>query len=110
MSHSRGLHQAPLLTISIDAGGNLAIWGTAEVATTIMASSIPVLRVLIRDVASAASRNHRSSPHVGRSLASQGSGATEKNHSPSTYVEHEPLPSFGALGGAGSKWSTEMTS
>ncbi|KAI1442826.1 hypothetical protein F5Y02DRAFT_429439 [Annulohypoxylon stygium] len=92
------------------AGGNLAIWGTAEVATTIMASSIPVLRVLIRDVASAASRNHRSSPHVGRSLASQGSGATEKNHSPSTYVEHEPLPSFGALGGAGSKWSTEMTS
>ncbi|XDG08484.1 hypothetical protein ABKA04_008099 [Annulohypoxylon sp. FPYF3050] len=31
-------------------GGNLVIWGSAEVATTIMAASIPVLRVLIRDI------------------------------------------------------------
>ncbi|KAB5585117.1 hypothetical protein GE09DRAFT_15318 [Coniochaeta sp. 2T2.1] len=31
-------------------GYNLAAWGAAEVATTIMASSIPVLRVLIREV------------------------------------------------------------
>ncbi|KAI0384188.1 hypothetical protein F5Y04DRAFT_293521 [Hypomontagnella monticulosa] len=30
-------------------GGYLVIWGTAEVATTIMAASIPVLRVLLRD-------------------------------------------------------------
>ncbi|KAI0149811.1 hypothetical protein F4776DRAFT_659708 [Hypoxylon sp. NC0597] len=30
-------------------GGKLVIWGSAEVATTIMAASIPVLRVLIRD-------------------------------------------------------------
>lgn len=33
-----------------DEGGNLVIWGSAEVATTIMAASIPVLRVLIRDI------------------------------------------------------------
>ncbi|KAI0837562.1 hypothetical protein F5Y06DRAFT_270757 [Hypoxylon sp. FL0890] len=30
-------------------GSKLVIWGSAEVATTIMAASIPVLRVLIRD-------------------------------------------------------------
>ncbi|KAI6081565.1 hypothetical protein F4821DRAFT_273075 [Hypoxylon rubiginosum] len=31
-------------------GGNLVIWGSAEVATTIMAASIPVLRVFVRDI------------------------------------------------------------
>ncbi|KAI1106219.1 hypothetical protein F4804DRAFT_348976 [Jackrogersella minutella] len=31
-------------------GGNLITWGSAEVATTIMAASIPVLRVLVRDI------------------------------------------------------------
>ncbi|KAI1089772.1 hypothetical protein F5B19DRAFT_495057 [Rostrohypoxylon terebratum] len=31
-------------------GGNLVIWGSAEIATTIMAASIPVLRVLVRDI------------------------------------------------------------
>ncbi|KAI1764990.1 hypothetical protein GGR53DRAFT_491734 [Hypoxylon sp. FL1150] len=78
-------------------GGNLAIWGAAEVSTTIMASSIPVLRVLVRDVASSASRNHRSVPHVGSSLNAQGSKVTEKDHGASTIVEHEPLPPFEGL-------------
>ncbi|KAI1761235.1 hypothetical protein GGR53DRAFT_522519 [Hypoxylon sp. FL1150] len=31
-------------------GGNLVIWGSAEVATTIMAASIPMLRVFVRDM------------------------------------------------------------
>ncbi|KAI1378734.1 hypothetical protein F4677DRAFT_453404 [Hypoxylon crocopeplum] len=31
-------------------GGNLVTWGSAEIATTIMAASIPVLRVLVRDI------------------------------------------------------------
>ncbi|KAI6088559.1 hypothetical protein F4821DRAFT_268795 [Hypoxylon rubiginosum] len=75
-------------------GGNLAIWGAAELSTTIMASSIPVLRVLIRDVTSAASRNHRSMPHANSSLESEGSKATENNHSITAKAEHEPLPSF----------------
>lgn len=33
-----------------DHGYDLVIWGTAESATTIMAASIPVLRVLFRDI------------------------------------------------------------
>lgn len=41
-----------------DDGVDLLIWGNAEVATTIMAASIPVLRVLIRDVAAAATTGH----------------------------------------------------
>ncbi|OTB05616.1 hypothetical protein M426DRAFT_10365 [Hypoxylon sp. CI-4A] len=31
-------------------GGYLVIWGSAEVSTTIMAASIPVLRVFVRDI------------------------------------------------------------
>ncbi|XXG96026.1 hypothetical protein Hte_002303 [Hypoxylon texense] len=67
-------------------GGNLAIWGAAEVSTTIMASSIPVLRVLVRDVASAASRDHHSVPHLDGPLKTLGSRETEKNHSASINV------------------------
>ncbi|KAJ1323480.1 hypothetical protein MN608_11635 [Microdochium nivale] len=35
-------------------GGELTIWASAEIATAIMAASIPVLRTLIRDVKSSA--------------------------------------------------------
>ncbi|EFQ35342.1 hypothetical protein CGRA01v4_13362 [Colletotrichum graminicola] len=42
-------------------GGQLAIWGTCETSVTIMAASIPVLRVLVRDVASSARRYYGSS-------------------------------------------------
>ena len=40
-------------------GAPLVIWGVAETAVTIMAASIPVLRVLVRDVATTA-RYYRS--------------------------------------------------
>ncbi|KAH7024744.1 uncharacterized protein B0I36DRAFT_416345 [Microdochium trichocladiopsis] len=38
-------------------GGELTIWASAEIATTIMAASIPVLRTLLRDVKSSSSGN-----------------------------------------------------
>lgn len=36
----------------LDEGKDLITWGSAETAVTIMAASIPVLRVLVRDIAS----------------------------------------------------------
>lgn len=41
-----------------DAASDLAIWGAAEIATTIMATCIPVLRVLLRYVVSSAHQYH----------------------------------------------------
>ncbi|EXF72978.1 hypothetical protein CFIO01_04684 [Colletotrichum fioriniae PJ7] len=42
-------------------GSDLVIWGTVESGVTIMAASIPVLRVLIRDVASTARKYYGNS-------------------------------------------------
>jgi hypothetical protein len=42
----------------LDEGYKLVVWGMAESATAIMASSIPVLRVLIRDVKSTTFRKY----------------------------------------------------
>ncbi|KAK1978618.1 hypothetical protein LZ30DRAFT_598722 [Colletotrichum cereale] len=42
-------------------GSQLAIWGTIEAGVTIMAASIPVLRVLIRDVTTTARKYYGSS-------------------------------------------------
>ncbi|KAK1996942.1 hypothetical protein LX36DRAFT_579471 [Colletotrichum falcatum] len=42
-------------------GSRLAVWGTCESGVTIMATSIPVLRVLIRDVATTARKYYGSS-------------------------------------------------
>jgi hypothetical protein len=45
--------ESVILTISTpDEGGDLIIWAVAEITTTIVAASIPVLRTLIHDVAS----------------------------------------------------------
>ncbi|KAI1781511.1 hypothetical protein F4818DRAFT_399198 [Hypoxylon cercidicola] len=82
-------------------GGNLAIWGAAEVSTTIMASSIPVLRVLVRDVVSTASRNHRSAPHISCPLKSLVSKRTEKNRSASTDIDHQSHRLFERLDSGG---------
>lgn len=43
-----------VLTHAVDKGWELVAWGTAETAITIVASSIPVLRVLIRRLRSSA--------------------------------------------------------
>lgn len=45
--HGIGLH---LMRVT-DGGAELAVWAGAETAITIMASTIPVLRVLLRDTA-----------------------------------------------------------
>jgi hypothetical protein len=44
------LRAVAVLITDVDVGPSLTLWGTAEIATTIMAASIPVLRVLIRDM------------------------------------------------------------
>jgi hypothetical protein len=54
-------NQAIILTCSLVEGANLVIWGVAETAVTIMAASIPVMRVLFRDVASTY-RSRKSGP------------------------------------------------
>ena len=48
---------APVLTqhLVVD-GWRLEVWGTTEVAVTIMAASIPVLRVLVKEVKTATKR------------------------------------------------------
>lgn len=48
-------------TSTSDDGSDLVIWGTCESGVTIMAASIPVLRVLVRDVASSARKYYGSS-------------------------------------------------
>lgn len=43
-------------------GYPIILWSTAEIGVTIIASSIPTLRVLIRDVATSASSRSRTNP------------------------------------------------
>jgi len=43
-----------------DAATDVAIWGAAEIATTVMAACLPVLRVLLRQVTSSAQQYHSS--------------------------------------------------
>jgi hypothetical protein len=49
----------PTDTFPADKGAHLSIWGTAEVATTIIAASIPVLRVFLRDVHTSVEKRYR---------------------------------------------------
>jgi hypothetical protein len=70
------------------ATSELVIWRTAEAATTIMAASIPILRVLIRDVASPSNRfyasySRRMAAHMGspRNDAMVMAGAEQPNPS-----------------------------
>lgn len=55
-----------------DRGADLVIWGTAETAVTIIAASIPVLRMLIQDVKRTArmrsESDHARSGHLGSRL------------------------------------------
>ncbi|KAJ0143629.1 hypothetical protein CTA2_1251 [Colletotrichum tanaceti] len=62
-------------------GSDLVIWGTCESGVTIMAASIPVLRVLVRDVASTARKYYGSSgAHTdGSRFGHGGSGITRSN-------------------------------
>ncbi|GKT94413.1 integral membrane protein [Colletotrichum tofieldiae] len=58
----------------------LAIWGTCESGVTIMAASIPVLRVLVRDVASTARKYYGSSgTRTSRSRFGPGDGMQRSN-------------------------------
>ncbi|KAI1406401.1 hypothetical protein F4819DRAFT_156938 [Hypoxylon fuscum] len=80
-------------------GGNLAIWGAAEVSTTIMAASIPILRVFVRDVTAAASRYRRTPPHVKSSPKTLASKETEKNRIANGNSPPQlSLPSFNEAG------------
>jgi hypothetical protein len=45
-----------LIISALDDGVDLFVWGNAESAVTIVAASIPTLRVLIREVKSSATR------------------------------------------------------
>ncbi|KZL85872.1 hypothetical protein CI238_11171 [Colletotrichum incanum] len=61
-------------------GSELAIWGTCESGVTIMAASIPVLRVLVRDVSSTARKYYGSSGiRTNRSRFGPGGGVQRSN-------------------------------
>jgi len=87
---------------------DLAVWSTAEAAVSIMAASLPVLRVLIRDVKnSSANKYGRHTDETGDMY-----GSTRKSHvrgyQNTTTVTVERLPSeergyFGADDGASDK-------
>ena len=69
----------------LDRSTGLTIWGTAESAVTIMAASIPVLRVLFRDLKSSTSRryygtNESDGTKNSRSSRSQNSTVTISAH------------------------------
>lgn len=51
----------------IDANSGLIIWGAAESAVTIMAASIPVLRVLLRDVSTFTKNKYNRDASTGKS-------------------------------------------
>ncbi|KAF9878152.1 hypothetical protein CkaCkLH20_04190 [Colletotrichum karsti] len=59
-------------------GSDLVIWGTCEASVTIVAASIPVLRVLVRDVASTARKYYGGSSGT-RTQKSRGLGPTRTN-------------------------------
>ncbi|OIW25567.1 hypothetical protein CONLIGDRAFT_581876 [Coniochaeta ligniaria NRRL 30616] len=61
-------------------GYNLAAWGAAEVATTVMASSIPVLRVLIREVKATTRRLYGSSSDDTYQKKSYGAGPLARSN------------------------------
>ncbi|KAH8904155.1 hypothetical protein BR93DRAFT_946918 [Coniochaeta sp. PMI_546] len=61
-------------------GYNLVAWGAAEVATTIMASSIPVLRVLIREVKATTRRLNASSSDDTYHTKSYGAGSMARSN------------------------------
>ncbi|KAM7192993.1 hypothetical protein V8F33_008041 [Rhypophila sp. PSN 637] len=62
-------------------GVNLVIWGNAEAAITIMAASLPMLRMLVRSIKPSRSRggrsshNHSRSPRSRRALAGTGTSS-----------------------------------
>ncbi|OLN81960.1 hypothetical protein CCHL11_08634 [Colletotrichum chlorophyti] len=60
-------------------GSDLVIWGTCESSVTIVAASIPVLRVLVRDVASTARKYYRGSSATRTNASRFGGGVTRSN-------------------------------
>lgn len=75
---------------------NLVAWGAAEVATTIMASSIPVLRVLFREVKATTRRKYGLSS--GSKNRSYGTGSLARSNT--VTVEggsHKKSPSVHVL-------------
>jgi hypothetical protein len=51
--------------MTVDKGVELSIWGSAEVSTTIIAASIPILRVFLREIRTNVERYHgRTGDHM----------------------------------------------
>ncbi|KKY36929.1 putative integral membrane protein [Diaporthe ampelina] len=69
--------------------GQLSIWSAAEIATTIMATSIPVLRLWLKTIVSVHSRYHLSSADGtfdGRGVLQQGKQPLHQQHSKMTTM------------------------
>ncbi|KAK3385617.1 hypothetical protein B0H63DRAFT_501452 [Podospora didyma] len=75
-------------------GYNLVIWGLAEVAVAIMAASIPVLRVLIREVRTATRRRYgygaESANNDTYHKKSYGTGALQRSSTVIVFAGHKP--------------------
>ncbi|KAK3490065.1 hypothetical protein B0T13DRAFT_85677 [Neurospora crassa] len=78
-------------------GYRLIIWGTAEVATTICAASIPQLRVLACEVVIITHRRHEESTH-GHQLQEQQHHMAEAKH---IETSHDSGSGFGSGSGSG---------
>lgn len=78
--------------MNADYGASLVIWGNAEVATTIMAASIPVLRVLFIQIKSSAERYYYDS-HGNRSngISTGGKSANMKDQGSSAKASQGPM-------------------
>jgi len=81
-----------------DANSGLIIWGAAESAVTIMAASIPVLRVLLRDVSALTRNKYNREGSTGKSSRSEESRAlrTVRSHKSIVITYPEPILHGGA--------------
>ncbi|KAK9420247.1 hypothetical protein SUNI508_06516 [Seiridium unicorne] len=73
-------------------GGDLSIWSMAEIHTTIMAASIPVLRALGREITSSASRYYAQSHDRTRRYTRTGDNTvtiTSSKRPPTNYQSHD---------------------
>jgi hypothetical protein len=61
----------------LDDGVTLVIWGSAEAAATIMAASVPMLRMLVRGTPRSGRKNHAQASHS-RSRTYNTTGSSRK--------------------------------
>ncbi|KAK0652735.1 hypothetical protein B0T16DRAFT_369512 [Cercophora newfieldiana] len=83
-------------------GVTLVIWGNAEAAVTIMAASVPMLRMLLKSVGSSKGRPHNHSHRSGRSRRHRNDtyGSTRR-----VYYYNKPRRDLVTM--TGSTWATE---